>query len=246
MKLKLVFFGLLSLFSLTASTDEYSLGDKPGYKPNSFGSDHNDWYFFKCLKTAPDGQTQVVPYAVARDFNNEDHCPPLSDYSEVINEYQANGLSLTAQNANSNLGDFVRNEHNQIRTDLNLEKAVGECESKNLRVPTARELALDAAKKYGLVVISVADVLAKKLPAGFSASDFKRIYIVESNGDPDSFLYSNKLYKKPNDDSGDTTVWATSRWYTNNKVAWEFNYKEGEFYLYYPWRSDNSVRCVGF
>lgn len=115
------------------------------------------------------------------------------------------------------------------------------CESKNLRLPTARELAL-VAYSYGA--------------NGISETPKKGYYLVkgsDSTGNPDHFYYSHEGYQRPAGDYGKFDFWSSSVFpdaYSKHENSYNRTYmlNGANGYIYDAYNSSGyyiqAVRCV--
>ena len=124
-----------------------------------------------------------------------------------------------------------------LKTGVDQFEAEKLCLDKGMRLPTARELALDA-------------IARKALPSS-AISETKKdgYYLVkgtDSAGNPDHFYFSPKGYKRPAGDLGNKWFWSSSVHPDDSLDAYVLNGFNG--YIYYGDRSDDyyvyAVRCV--
>ena len=156
------------------------------------------------------------------------HCHTIENCQKLKAEVEAD-LAELLKNVTPELTGI-------LKTGVDQYEAEKICLDKGMRLPTARELALDA-------------IARKALPSS-AISETKKdgYYLVkgsDSVGSPDHFYFSYKDYKRPAGDLGNKWFWSSSVHPDDSDFAYVLNGIYGD--VYYVDRSfdfNNAVRCV--
>lgn len=152
------------------------------------------------------------------------------------------GEAAVATNA---ISDFLKDENGKIITNVYHQQATDACAALGMRLPTARELALEGVKS-GAALLEVSDYDAGNFPTGYAKNDFYSVTTKQADGSKDSFYYSTKKYTKPDGDMGDYWTWSSSLHATFYGVAIYFGGDYGDLVMASVYYSDRigGVRCA--
>lgn len=108
------------------------------------------------------------------------------------------------------------------------------CRDRNMRLPTARELALVVQYEHGAEGISE----TKK-------DEYRLIRGTDGAGNPDHFYFSNKGYKRPAGHLGNHWFWSSSVHPDGSNNTYKLDGYDGEIYdVSRTFTYFNAVRCV--
>lgn len=169
-------------------------------------------------------------------FKNSKPTPTAPNYNTICNSIdeclnvikEANSIIHRIQGYNKPLWNFIRNPDGTIKHVINQYQAVKLCKAQGKRIPTARELAVEATK-YGAEILEMSEVTSDKVPYSYVLVSY-----VNESGKEDRFYYSYRKYLLPetNSDLENYEIWTSSTLYDKPTHAYKFNVSKGYFTNY--------------
>lgn len=147
------------------------------------------------------------------------------------------GLFATSVQAETkNLKDVIPELTGILKTGVSQYEAERICQDEDMRLPTARELALDAIKREVLPLSAISET--KK-------DGYDLVEGSDSAGNPDYFYFSYKGYERPTGKLGGNWVWSSSVHPDDSDDAYRFDNFDGVIDEdYRELHISNAVRCV--
>ncbi len=186
----------------------------------------------------------VTIMAVSQVATANEICSTLQDCLKLKTEVEKKIREL--QIGDSVLGDFLRDKNGKIITNVTQKQASDACERQGMRLPTAREVALEGVKIGGAALLEVSDYEAGKIPLGYAKSDFYKVTTKEEDKSTDQFYYSYEDYVRPTRDLGNHWVWSSSLHSNYSYEAFYFSGFSGDVYYSNRFNSNDggAVRCA--
>jgi hypothetical protein len=128
-------------------------------------------------------------------------CNTVSECQKL--RWRADARIQQLESGISSIGDFLRNRDGSVKTGVNQYQADALCKAQGKRLPTLRELAVEA-NKHGAEMLELNQVSSGKPPTGFHL-----VSVRNADGKRDHFYYSTGNYARPRY-SGDHWTWSSS------------------------------------
>ena len=157
------------------------------------------------------------------------HCHTVEDCQQQIAERKADLAEL--------LKDVTPRLTGILKAGVSQHEAEDICRDKGMRLPTARELALDAIARKALPSSAISET---------EKDGYSLVKGSDSEGNPDHFYFSNKGYQPPAGDLGNKWFWSSSVLPDYSVYAYVINGVNGVIdYVSRSYDYDyGAVRCV--